>query len=478
MSLAAGAIVSDGEDVASVLLRAIAVASPARADFYSLATTTGVESYPSPPQFPGIKGSTALAHKLVRVEPNDTPQPLYQGTQAVTFLGRLADGDPGSLVLADYVRGNGRDGLMRLLKERRGPYAAVVAEEGRLLCCRDVLGVVPLYYGFSDALACVASNMRTIRYMGLEPKRAEPGRLYELRPGSYTETEVARLWRPKEDHLSLDEAVDGLCVRLMRAAERAIGANPYLVLAFSGGIDSTLLALHLDRAGARLLLSCVAAEGSKDAEAAETSADAMGLPLRVRTVTERDVEGALDAVLSSIEEANPVKVGVALPLYFVAEGSVSEGRRVVVSGNMSDELFGGYARYANQYASEGGGAVLETMFRDVERSYESNFERDWEVCADLGVELRAPYADHDLVDYALSLPLEVKLPEGGPRKVVLRRLASKLGLPDDVSGRPKKAAQYSSGVQKILERLARREGMILSGYLSRRMEALRAGGSF
>lgn len=252
---------NDGEDVASVLLKAIAAASPARADFYSLATIKGVEGYPSPPQFPGIMGSIALAHKLVRVEPNDNPQPLYHGRQAVNFLGRLVDREQGSLVLADYVRGGGRDGLIRLLRERRGPYAAIVAEEGRLLCCRDVLGVVPLYYGISDDLACVASNMRTIHYMGLEPKRVVPGRVYEMRPSSYIETEVARLWRPKEVQLSLDEAVNGLSVRLMKAAERAIGANPYPILAFSGGIDSTLLAFHLDRAGARLLLSCVAAEG-------------------------------------------------------------------------------------------------------------------------------------------------------------------------------------------------------------------------
>ncbi len=475
MSLAAGLVGSEGEDVVPLLLSSIAAASSSIPDFYGLATPSNAEYYPSLPLFPGVTGSSALAYRFVRIEPTDNPQPLHQANQAISLLGRFADNERSALTLADYALCGGRDGLKKILIERRGPYSAILSEDGRLLCCRDVLGVVPLYYGISDNLACVASNKKMVSFLGLEPKIIEPGRVAELEPGSYTETEVTRLERPGEASLSIDEAADGLSVRLQTAADRAVGANPYLVIAFSGGIDSTLLAFYLRKTGARPLLSCVAAEGSKDSEAAETSADALGLPLRVRTIKEGDVEEALDAVLSSVEDANPIKVGVALPLYFVAKGAVSEGRRLVVSGNMSDELFGGYARYADTYAREGESAVRGAMFRDVERSHEANFERDWKVCTDLGAELRVPFADSELVNYALSLSLSVIMPEGGPRKAVIRKLASKLGLPNEVVERPKSAAQYSSGSQKILEKLARKAGMTLSSYLSRRMEALRVG---
>jgi len=51
------------------------------------------------------------------------------------------------------------------------------------------------------------------------------------------------------------------------------------------------------------------------------------------------------------------------------------------------------------------------------------------------------------------------------RKYVLRRLAFHLGLPESVVGRPKKAVQYSSGVQKVLLKEAKRKGISLGKML-------------
>jgi hypothetical protein len=51
------------------------------------------------------------------------------------------------------------------------------------------------------------------------------------------------------------------------------------------------------------------------------------------------------------------------------------------------------------------------------------------------------------------------------RKYVLRRLAADWNLPASVVNRPKKAVQYSSGVQKVLVREAKRRGVSVSGLL-------------
>jgi asparagine synthase (glutamine-hydrolysing) len=49
----------------------------------------------------------------------------------------------------------------------------------------------------------------------------------------------------------------------------------------------------------------------------------------------------------------------------------------------------------------------------------------------------------------LSIPVSFKIRDG-ERKAVLRRAAGLLGVPEELSNAPKKAAQYSSGIQKIL----------------------------
>jgi asparagine synthase (glutamine-hydrolysing) len=51
------------------------------------------------------------------------------------------------------------------------------------------------------------------------------------------------------------------------------------------------------------------------------------------------------------------------------------------------------------------------------------------------------------------------------RKYVLRRLAAQLSLPESVVDRPKKAVQYSSGVQKVLLKEAKRRGLSLGKML-------------
>jgi asparagine synthase (glutamine-hydrolysing) len=169
-----------------------------------------------------------------------------------------------------------------------------------------------------------------------------------------------------------------------------------------------------------------------------------------------------------------MKVGIAAPLYFVALDAAARPSRAIFSGNGSDELFGGYAKYVEEYQKHGEQAKA-TMFRDVARSHEVNLERDWKVCSSLGLELRLPYVDPGLTRFALGLPLSHKLPVEGkePRKIVLRHLAKRLGLPRDIAERPKKAAQYSSGTGKMIERLAKRRGKSVAGYLAERLEEVK-----
>ena len=94
--------------------------------------------------------------------------------------------------------------------------------------------------------------------------------------------------------------------------------------------------------------------------------------------------------------------------------------------------------------------------RDIEEIHERTLERDEIAVALAGGELLAPYLARPIYELAIAISPELKvrrLADRVVRKWVLRRAAEELGLPEKLLERPKKAAQYSSGILKMLRKL-------------------------
>ena len=69
-------------------------------------------------------------------------------------------------------------------------------------------------------------------------------------------------------------------------------------------------------------------------------------------------------------------------------------------------------------------------------------------------ELKNGFLDNDIIDLALDIPgiYKIKDNEDILRKHILRGVAKSIGVPDYIADRPKKAAQYGSGINKILKK--------------------------
>jgi asparagine synthase (glutamine-hydrolysing) len=168
-----------------------------------------------------------------------------------------------------------------------------------------------------------------------------------------------------------------------------------------------------------------------------------------------------------IEEPDPVKASIGVPFYWAAQQAAEAGFKVMLAGQGADELFGGYQRYVNECCQDGSEKARQTMFHDVVKIHESNLERDMKICGFHAVELRLPFASFEVAEFALSLPIECKIEQKPDtlRKLVLRKVAQNMGMPASIADKPKKAVQYSTGINDAVKRIAKKHEKTVNEYI-------------
>ncbi len=363
-------------------------------------------------------------------------------------------------LVENHYRGDLLRAVVEALPELDGEFAFAVSDGCTIVLARDPLGTKPLYHT-SHAFA----SERKALPGGREASCLPPEEVLCLSPRGISNRRIERLGlrrvRSPEEELS-DAIVEAV-------RKRAEHVERFGVL-FSGGIDSALVAWVCAVLGHAPRLYAVAMPGSLDWRRLRKGRF-MDMEIVLREVTPGELEEAVDRVLYAIEEPSLLKLSIALPVYLTAQQARREGEKVLLTGQGSDELFAGYARY-----SALGSGLEKALRRDVEALHCTNLERDDKAAMAAQVELLHPYLDRRVVEVALSLPNNLKI-RGGVRKYILRRVAERLGLSREVAMREKKAVQYSTGVMKALKKLARRQGMKPGEYVEERFRRLMSASS-
>ncbi|MDP6612799.1 MAG: asparagine synthase-related protein, partial [Candidatus Hydrothermarchaeota archaeon] len=305
-----------------------------------------------------------------------------------------------------------------------------------------------------------ASERKPLWSIGREAAALKPGRVISL-GGKLEEGVDFRSYRRK-----VKKPVEELCDALTTAVEKRTW-DVKVGLLFSGGLDSSLLAKIVEELGREAVLYTVGLNGCRDFEYAEKASDVFDFELKCRVIKEEDLADYARKVVYAIEEYNPMKVSVGIPLYAACEAAKKDGLKVVIAGQGADELFAGYKRYLRF----SGDRLEEELLKDIERIAEVNLQRDDAIAMANSLELRVPYMDREVVGIAMGLPTNYKI-KAGRRKHILRLAARKKGLPDFIVERGKKAVQYSTGVEKALRMLAKEKDKSVEGYLKSIYEEL------
>jgi len=408
--------------------------------------------------------------------------------------------------------------------ELRGIFAYALWDTSTetLLLVRDRLGVKPLYYALLGGELIFGSEHKALLAHPSLPAEIDEDGLAELlamvpmtTPGhgtlrnihevppatilSYTRSGLSRstYWalesRPHHD----DRATTIRRIRQLltdAVTEQSYAAVPVGAL-LSGGVDSSAVAAlaasalggeklwtydlrHAERARAASSF-----HHSDDHPKAKLAAGHIKSRHRTITVTTADLLAAHDETLAAMDLPSLTPINASLLLLFAG---ISRDRRVVLSGEGADELFGGYRWHnldAGDYqpgrvpwhstyepltallnrdtirAIQPGRYVAGRRRAAIEQSpilaHETGRVRrqrevDWltivfylpfllrrkdRLSMRAGVEARVPFLDHRLVEYAYNIPADMR-PSRRTEKGILREAIADL-LPAEVAWRPK-----------------------------------------
>ncbi len=226
----------------------------------------------------------------------------------------------------------------------------------RVVIARDPIGVVPLYWGH-DAVGrlCVASEMKALADICDDVAQFPPGHYYDSAVGEPVRY-YQRPWRDHEGTVGVHVSPRELREAFEAAVHRQLMCDvPYGVL-LSGGLDSSLVAACAARFARnrieeddqseawwpRLHSFAIGLAGSPDLAAAEIAAKALGTVHHGFTYTLEEGIDALPEVIRHIETYDVTSIRASTPMFLLARRIKAMGVKMVLSGEGSDEMFGGY----------------------------------------------------------------------------------------------------------------------------------------
>ncbi len=347
---------------------------------------------------------------------------------------------------------------IELLSQVNGQWAYVIIKDSCVTLLRDPIGICPLFYRIknnfilfgserkflaekSDIHNVNALNPRSIVTINLNNFKSKIGD----NPVKIDFSEKRKKFVENELRILKNLSI------LLEDAVRIRGEKKVAIL-FSGGIDSSLLAFLCERLDIAYSLYTAGLPDSADVKFVEKIQNNFSESPQILEVSLKDVENAAVDVVRLIEESDVVKVEVAIPAYLCLK-KVKEN--IVFSGIGTEELFAGYERHLQPRWQNVHNACVKGMLNIWMR----DLYRDFVISSNFCKELRMPYLDKRLVEYSLKIHPKLRIgSKKDKKKLILRKLAIKLGLPKEIAFRAKKAAQYGSGVSKALKKICKEKG--------------------
>ena len=345
-----------------------------------------------------------------------------------------------------------------MLEDLNGIFAFALfdIENNRYIIGRDHMGIIPLYIGYDKAgQLYVASELKALEGFCPNIKEFPAGHYLDSREGEVKQW-YKRDWMTYDNVKDNSTDIDVLRKGLEDAVHRQLMSDvPYGVL-LSGGLDSSIISAVAKKFAARRVENdneteawwpqlhsfAIGLKGAPDLIAARKVAEHIGTVHHEINFTVEEALDALSDVIYHIETYDVTTVRASTPMYLLARFIKSMGVKMVLSGEGSDEIFGGYLYF---HKAPDAKALHEETVRKLDKLHLYDCLRANKTLSAWGVEGRVPFLDKEFMDIAMRInPADKMCGRNGKIEKHILRQAFEGYLPESVTWRQKE--QFSDGV--------------------------------
>lgn len=345
-----------------------------------------------------------------------------------------------------------------MLEDLNGIFAFALfdIENNRYIIGRDHMGIIPLYIGYDKAgQLYVASELKALEGFCPNIKEFPAGHYLDSREGEVKQW-YKRDWMAYDNVKDNPTDIDVLRKGLEDAVHRQLMSDvPYGVL-LSGGLDSSIISAVAKKFAARRVENdneteawwpqlhsfAIGLKGAPDLIAARKVAEHIGTVHHEINFTVEEALDALSDVIYHIETYDVTTVRASTPMYLLARFIKSMGVKMVLSGEGSDEIFGGYLYF---HKAPDAKALHEETVRKLDKLHLYDCLRANKTLSAWGVEGRVPFLDKEFMDIAMRInPADKMCGRNGKIEKHILRQAFEGYLPESVTWRQKE--QFSDGV--------------------------------
>lgn len=239
-------------------------------------------------------------------------------------------------------------------------------------------------------------------------------------------------------------------------------------VAFSGGLDSGLVAAIAKEYANSVTLYTCGTEKAFDVVMAKDLSEKLGLPWVRAAISKNDIESRICEMIQATGESDPFTISYELQLFSVCKEAKED---IILTGQGADEYFMGCAKFVGQ--SDYDYRVLKDAA--VERLINVSVVCENKIAEHFGKKLVYPYMTESVVREIEAVDSEELRPKDmDSRKSVLREIAIELGHPY-IAARKKKSSQYGSGTTDLVRSAAKEKDMMYNQYIESLYDKTTAG---